>query len=353
MEEKNYFLAYINALIEAPLNIIFIILDIGAVIAVISWVVDDTNELLVVLAFILLVHVGHYLIFRKQQIIIIEYKGKISEIDTRIPALSISGCYDSQEGNEILISLPKLPPVPDYETLTQQEARELELKYKKPVEGSGLSSMAALSKLMQQSIGRRKKTEEEYKDECEEYLAEYERYLKNNYSRAVIDARLRSMSFKVTNTGKVPAEDIFIFIDFPDEFVFPSDEERIEIELAKQAQEAPSRPEVFTSIFVPLDSFSRMYPQIPYDFIPTLPNIDIGPPPNVQGPFIKPKDSTEISYEISKLIHGFDAELDGVEFIVSESAIGQKWEVPIRLHSSNLPKRIDSYISISVEMENL
>lgn len=67
MKKRSDFYAYLRALFDAPINILFVLLDIVGVIAVICWVVDDPGELAVVLLFIVVMCTGYYLIFKKQR----------------------------------------------------------------------------------------------------------------------------------------------------------------------------------------------------------------------------------------------------------------------------------------------
>lgn len=167
---------------------------------------------------------------------------------------------------------------------------------------------------------------------------------------AVYNTRLRSISFRIKNSGHVPAEDVFVFFDFPDAFVFPTYEEKLEIDLLREEPEAPERPEIYTSIFGDLLSSALIYPNVP--MVSSLPNSfnDHGPQPNVRGPFIEPKNSTEIQYEITKLLHGFDQPLDKVEFLISEDAIDKDFSIPFRIHSSNIRERIEGTLLISVRI---
>jgi hypothetical protein len=349
--ERSILTAYLRALVEAPLNIIFIILDIVAVAAIISWVVDDASELIVVIAFVVVLHAAHYYIFRKQQIELRQLSDRLNEIEKATPDLSLIAIYEDQEGLDISIELPLLPQEPDYEALVTQEADHLANAFKSPPGQSGSSSLASIERAIQASLGHRKKDEEKYKEECENYLAQYDRYLRRNCLYAIYKTRLRSIRFSIKNSGHVPAEDVFVFFDFPDVFVFPTYEEKLEIDLLREEPEVPERPEVYTSIFGQLLSSTSLFPQIPMaEFIQPNSFIDHGPQPNVRGPFIKPKDSTEIQYEITKLMHEFDEPLDEVEFLISEDAIDKGFSIPFRIHSSNIRERIGGTLLISVRI---
>jgi len=65
MKEKNLLIDFAKALVETPLTIIFIVLDVLGVIAVIHWVIDDFQEATVFLIFIIVIFGGQYLVFRR------------------------------------------------------------------------------------------------------------------------------------------------------------------------------------------------------------------------------------------------------------------------------------------------
>ena len=63
--ERDVLLEFAKALVETPLTIILLILDLIGLAAVIYWVVDDLSEGFVVFIFLLVIFVRSYLIFRK------------------------------------------------------------------------------------------------------------------------------------------------------------------------------------------------------------------------------------------------------------------------------------------------
>ena len=73
-DERKILSDFGKAILDAPLTIVLFILDLAAIAAVLIWVVDDVPEALVVAAFVIVVHVGHYLIFRKMWLRIDEFE---------------------------------------------------------------------------------------------------------------------------------------------------------------------------------------------------------------------------------------------------------------------------------------
>jgi len=65
MKERYILAAFGKALVETPLSIILLVLDIVGIGAVIYWVVDDLSEAVVIIAFLIILLVSQYLVFRK------------------------------------------------------------------------------------------------------------------------------------------------------------------------------------------------------------------------------------------------------------------------------------------------
>lgn len=345
MKTANDFQAYLKALVETPVSIIFVLLDIAGTIAVIRLVVDDWEDLLVVTAFLLVVHGGHYLIFQKQRAVAAELANRIAELEDRQPRLDLFLLDGEQSSRHLTITVPNLPQQPDLDELVRHEAEELEPDLQ---EDQTLPAVKAISDAMRAALMQRPKSAEEYKKECDDYLERYRKYWQDLYNYELIAARLRSLQFNVRNGGRVPAEDVVILIHFPDQLRFGSKEELMELKIYyRKRPEPPARPKPFVSL---LDSFAgigRSY--LPGLLTPSPIDIpDVGPS-NIRGPFIRHEDSTEVCYEITKLMHGFGLNVDPVEFFVSEDAIGHVWELEFSIHAGNLPNSITGTLLLEIQ----
>lgn len=65
MNEKDTIKAFVKAIIETPVTIIFLILDVVGAVAVGIVVIDDFQEAIIFVVFILVVLLGQYLLFRR------------------------------------------------------------------------------------------------------------------------------------------------------------------------------------------------------------------------------------------------------------------------------------------------
>lgn len=280
---------------------------------------------------------------------------EINILKNREPRLDLR--FTDTNTKRVALKVSKLSQPTDIEALVQQEATHLEQAYtdlgkssaSRLGENDPLGIGAALNVI--QHIGAQLngpiKSKTEYDEDCKKYLQKYQRFLFERVIHANHLARYRTLKIEVENTGTQPASDIVVIIDFPDEFHFPiTREEQEQLLLSREPPEAPTVPSLyklspFSSIGLSPDF---LYPRIYND----LPGSDLGPS-NVSGPFIKPKNSTEVSYEIGQLMHNFIEELEP-SFYVTETAIGHTLELTYSIHAAELVRPIEGSLIVVVEL---
>jgi hypothetical protein len=106
MNEKELVIDFTKSLIEAPLAIIFFVLDILGIIVVIKWVIDDFQELIVFLIFVIIVNIGQYLIFRR-------YRLRLANFELAKPCIEFSKVRQAP----LIFSSPLGVNLPGYEVL--------------------------------------------------------------------------------------------------------------------------------------------------------------------------------------------------------------------------------------------
>lgn len=285
---------------------------------------------------------------------------EINKLRNRQPRLDLR--FVDTNTKRTTLTASKLQKPIDVELLVKQEAQKLEQAYsdldnsstsrlgEEPL-GIGAIALDAMRHIEAQLHGPRK-SKAEYDEDCKKYLREYRRFV---FERAVHEnhlARYRTLEIEVENTGTQPARDIAVIIDFPDEFHFPTTrEEQEQLLLSREPPEAPTvpslyKPSPFTSIGLSPDFLhSRIY----NDLLLRDPGSDLGQS-NVSGPFIKPKNSTEVSYEIGQLMHNFIEELEPAGFYLTEAAIGHALELKYSIHATELARPIEGSLIVAVEL---
>jgi hypothetical protein len=171
-----------------------------------------------------------------------------------------------------------------------------------------------------------------YNSSLDKYFTAYERYL---YSvREFNDLRRRTARLEIVlvNDGTCPAEDIDIFLHFPDGFeLFNKDE----LPKEPEAPRAPTRPKTWIEkasqpMFVP--GFHA--PEL-YDRLNSL-NVPITPP-NVSRPSIRRTNSYDVEVGIMRAKHGMVQPLDPLYITFSSFTGARSFAIDYTIHAANLP----------------
>lgn len=286
---------------------------------------------------------------------------EINELRNLQPRLELSFANE-RKAKWLRLEVSQPPELVDYDSLVRKEAKVLEEAYsnsgksstKQSEEESGGPGTIMFDAVMrmQDLVRGPLKSKKEYDEDCKRYLREYRRFLLETAIYKGHLARYRTLSFVIHNLGTQRAEDITVIVDFPDEFRFLGEVEEQELLIiGREPPKAPSVPSLYQPS--PIELMSRTHPFIGPGISEALmhsyPGADLGRS-NVSGPFIKPKNSTEVSYEIEKLVHNFSEQLDEVGFYVTDNAVGRSFDLPYTLHAANLAQPIESSLIISIEL---
>lgn len=348
MEENSDLRSYLRAVAEAPISIIFALLDLAAIVGVFLWVVDDAKEAGVLLVFVVVTHVGHYLIFRRERSRSMALRSRLAELEIRRPDLSLEFSQAGAASSHLDLSAGALPLRPNRADLVEKERGRLLGSYESAFRDHEAKPALKITERMSLLVDQLK-SRDQYADEVEKYLVKFEEFLDEEFEFERSRAWLRSASFELTNGGTVPAHDIRAFVHFPTPFRFPSEEELIDIELNTEKPELPAPPK---PIATPMSEISRAFDIFNTSVsMPALPSIS-DTRPNVRGPYITPSKSTQVSYEIDKLQHGFAADLGEVLFFVTEELLGQTWHLEYEIHSSDLPVPESGRLAVRIEGQN-
>jgi len=344
LKAKNDLYAYLKALAEGPVNTIFLILDILGVMGVFWFVIDDLTELIALVVFLLVVLGGNYRIFMKQRADNAKLANRIAELEDHQPKLALLFLRDGETSQHLTITLPKLPQQPDLDELVRHEAQELDAAF---LGASGVGEQSSVKSILN-AMQYRKNTEQQ-KEERDRYLERYRKYWQDLYRYERTLARRRNLRFTVTNMGRASAEDVVVFIHFPDQLHLLSGEELVELDwFMEERPKPPARPKPTVSLLDALPSVSPNLSLSPRALFVNRPGSE---PSDVRGPLISPEDTTEVSYEIAKLVHGLGIDLDPVEFLVSEDAIGHVLELEFSIHASNLSERITGTLLLEIQLD--
>jgi hypothetical protein len=278
-----------------------------------------------------------------------ELRQRIAELEYAYPQLDLFFKVGNELAKSQTIVVEDPPKEVDIDNLVSIEKQKLADSYSQKETRESVRGGIAKEMIPKILMGV-KKSPEEYDDECKSYLKKFKDYLVSKQFYDLYKARYRYAHFAVKNTGKVPGEDIILVAHFPDVFNFLIRDDWEDIIARIEPPSAPERPMIMKSTFDNLmnyriSSLPNLYPILPKDIS------NLGPR-NVRGPFISPKKSTEVKYEIESLLHNFTEEkLDEIGFFVTDDAIGHSWNVEYEIHAANLPEPIKGPLGIIVERQ--
>lgn len=257
------------------------------------------------------------------------------------------------------IVVPLLPDKREIEQLIQQESEilkeipkskgeEVRTKDSSGIEGL-LKATREMAALTYASLGRKRKSDEQYKDEYEKYFRTYGNCLRKLERYEYTEARYRQLNFAVSNTGYVVGENLVVLIHFPDNFKFPTNIETFDLQLSFEKPKPPKRPELYEDLFAQFREMRSMHNIGNLSRSHGVPSIDTS---IVKGPFINHTNSTEVRYEIDRVMHNFtEDDFKEIGFFCKEGAIGYTHELKFEIHADALPNPIMGNLLLEIQLQ--
>ena len=156
----------------------------------------------------------------------------------------------------------------------------------------------------------------------------------------------RFLSIILINDGSCPADDIDIFMHFPDGFeLFDEDE-------YEKEPEAPKPPRKPRSIWEEAEARFSMGSFNFGDhglYSPGLGHLRLpASPSNVSGPKIERTKSYDVKVNVRKAKHGIEEALDVMYLTFEPSAVVRGFTIDYAIHASNLPTHITGKLNVIV-----
>lgn len=170
-------------------------------------------------------------------------------------------------------------------------------------------------------------------DDYNKYLDALQEYEDNN--GYIIECPLI-----LKNTGNAPAEDVDVFLHFPDG-----------LNLYKR-RDVPKKPEEPPEPMPQSDfaakQFDFLNPSIHFPLsIPHAGPLNV-PPPNVSSPGIKKTHSYEVDFSVKKVKHNQFEELSGLFTDIGRDNKPRSFQIDYRINAYNVPNEIYGQISIEI-----
>lgn len=185
----------------------------------------------------------------------------------------------------------------------------------------------------------------EYNKELDAYYEEYVKYLKAQRAFEMTAARSLRIDIQLINNGTAPAEDVDIFLHFPDGFTLLSEEELPE---PPELPQPPSHPvsemeRITYSLANPLANYEHLLrinqPDIPY----------LGPPPNVSAPNIRRTNSYDVDMKVQKVKHNLPESLDPLLLIFDNFESATSFSIEYTLFTDDLPDKVSDKLHVIIQ----
>lgn len=195
------------------------------------------------------------------------------------------------------------------------------------------ASMAPLSRPSKQQI-------EGYNDRLDDFYEEYRKYLETQEVIKDVKGRMITLDVVIANTGSAPAEDIDVFMHFPDGFRLFSDETLPEMDI-----DEPQSPKEPTGGFPNIGAgLAGMTDPARHVQTPT-----VASPGNVSSPNIEETNSYDVDFGVRKLKHNMRASCGPFYVIFDSVEDASSFSIGYRINTADLPDDTEGELHVSVQ----
>ena len=269
----------------------------------------------------------------KKQEEIEKLRDKITVLEDRLPVLRLKFLADNEPADFIKITLNQITAPSEDKLAEKLKVIKDELKFK---------PSSNTFEIFTNLLSYPKDEIERYEKDLDKYIEEMLKYYKKEYKFKELQSRLIELKFVIINNGNQPAEDIDIFMHFPDGFVmFPEDK-------LPQKPKEPEKPIPPRSTIDMLSKISYM-PKIAFPNL-TIPSIDnVGINRNLSnGPQIRKTNSYEVNYRVDKLKHGIQKYLKPVYILFESIDLAKSFKISYSILADNLPEPSNDNLNIVI-----
>ncbi|MCB8978778.1 MAG: hypothetical protein H6657_15270 [Ardenticatenaceae bacterium] len=275
---------------------------------------------------------------------------KLQELNSRVPKPILTYEDGSQH------SVFKLPqPIVLDQSEVEKTLAELKNKFplrdtkdsKSDLEHADYSPerMAKFANAMMETVSQEEI--ERYNSEAENYIPAYENFLKRKVNFDNLKRRTISLEIVLANNGSSPAEDIDIYMHFPDGFTIIEEDN------------LPNPPSPPTSPVQPMTDMQKLANSLNNSSymsrIPYLGSLDgdlaIGPPANVSSPDIKQTNSYDVHIHVQKIKHNLQVSLDPLFIVFDSYESSNSFAIEYKILAANIPHEITGSVHVIIEKD--
>lgn len=184
-----------------------------------------------------------------------------------------------------------------------------------------------------------------YNDGLDDFFTRYEKFLEKLALFYVWESHTAAINLVLLNEGSKPADDVDIFMHFPDGFELFGE---YEYNKEPEGPKAPAKPKSIleqAAIGFPMAALGLDH----YAYLPDLGQMRMpAGPSNVSGPKIKRTNSYDVKVHVARAKHEIEVALD-VLYITFDPITGpQSFAIEYEIHALNLPTHVNGILNVIV-----
>ena len=158
--------------------------------------------------------------------------------------------------------------------------------------------------------------------------------------------RTIQLNIVLANDGTIPAEDIDIYLHFPDGFQLL---EEYKLPNAPKAPKPPTEPMTEMQRMANSMSYASQFlaPNTPY-----TQSVSVESPQNVSSPSIKRIQSYEVHVHVQKIKHNLQEHLDPLFVVFDTMDYANSFTIDYRILTANIPHEVIGNLHVVVEKED-
>jgi hypothetical protein len=262
-----------------------------------------------------------------------ELESEVTRLRNRLPKVKM--LFNTNEP-QLRVQLPS-SDLPKLETPSAVELRAKYPKMEMPAVGLPRASehfLTVLSEIPAEDI-------EKYNDRLDLFYAAYAEYVVGLERLHALLANTLRLDILAVNEGTCPAQDLDIFLHFPDGFALVT-----ENGLPKKPTKPnpPLKPETLAERMASAAQLQNVFACVPSLNLP-----EISRPTNVNRPMIRRTNSYDVKVSIVMLKHGFVESLEPLYVMFESNERSGSFTVDYSIHASNLPEASEGQLHVIVD----
>lgn len=276
----------------------------------------------------------------KNEIELSELRKKVLNLENRLPNLKLELIDDDSRVKFIKYSYKKSEQYDDLDSKFLVNKIVNNLKYIPTKQNQYKNSL--ISQMIRHDLIPPQNEVERYEKDLEDYKTKLLKYFEKKWLFEDINSRIFKIKFILSNIGNIPAEDIDIFIHFPDGFKI------FGLEKLPKRPRKPTEPRKPLNLLEMIADNSRL--TLGTDFLTQNFGKDARRLGDLSGPntrpTIKKTNSYEVHYNINSLKHNLQTHLDSIYVYFESYDLINSFEVTYSILTNNYPNKFEDKLSI-------